>query len=114
MEIIKDMVAALNNSRIPKIKGIFHEFNPKANCLPFIQYSVISDVPSLHGDDKELQSRVTVRIHIVTKDGNYYEIYRQLNQIMIGLGFMRVQTVDMMEDGLKMKVADYRIGADSL
>ena len=108
MQILKDMVQAIQADGLK----VYHEFNPKANKVPFLTYSVISDVPALHGDNMELQSRVTVRIHIVTKDGAYYEAYRQLNTIMTDLGFMRVQTVDMIEDGLKMKVVDYRIGAD--
>ena len=111
MQILKEMVQAIQADKKLGLK-IYHEYNPKANKVPFIAYSVISDVPALHGDDKELQSRLTVRVHIVTKDGAYYEAYRQLNKIMIDLGFMRVQTVDMMEDGLKIKVVDYRIGAD--
>ena len=56
---------------------------------------------------------MTVRVHIVTKDGNDRDIYRRLNRTMIDLGFMRAQTIDMMEDGLKIKVIDYRIGVDS-
>jgi len=32
---------------------------------------------------------------------------------MSGLGFMRVQTVEFLEDGLKVLAVDYRIGVDS-
>ena len=112
MQILKDMVQAIQKDKPLGLK-LYHDFNPNANKLPFLTYSVISDVPAIHGDDRELQSRLTVRMHIVTKDGAYYDAYRRLNQIMIDLGFMRVQTVEMIENGLKMKVIDYRIGVDA-
>lgn len=92
--------------------GIYHQSSPDGCRYPNIIYSVISDVPALHGDNQELQSRVTVRIHIVTKDGAYENIFLAVQSVMLQLGFMRVQTVDVFEDGLKVKVVDYRIGVE--
>ena len=112
--MIERIVEALKTDILLGVRGIYHQLSPNGCKFPNIVYKVISDVPALHGDDVELQSRVTVRIHIVTKDGNYHNIYKRLNRTMIGLGFMRVQTVDMIEDGLKMKVIDYRTGVDAL
>ena len=110
--MITTMLSALNANKLLKVKGIFHDFNPNANKLPFIEYSVLSDVPAIHGDDKEIQSRVTVRLHIVTKDGAYNEIYKKLNKTMTDLGFMRVQAAEITDNGLKIKAIDYRIGVD--
>ena len=111
--MIEKMIDALWTDIHPFVKGIYHQLSPHGCKYPNIVYKVISDVPALHGDNRELQSRVTVRVHIVTKDGNNSDIYRRLNRTMIDLGFMRAQTIDMMEDGLKIKVIDYRIGVDS-
>lgn len=80
---------------------------------PALVYSTISDVPALMGDDVEAAHRVTVRIHIITFDGRYGDIYRQAHRIMEGLGFARVQTTPYVEDGQRILIADYRIGVDS-
>ena len=112
--MIEKIVEALRTDILLGVKGIYHQLSPHGCKYPNIVYKIISDVPALHGDNMELQSRVTVRIHIITKDGNYHNIYRRVNRIMTDLGFMRVQTVDMIEDGLKMKVIDYRTGVDAL
>lgn len=53
-----------------------------------------------------------VRIHISTKDGNYEEIYAAVQRIMLGLGFMRCQATEFFEDGIKVKIVDYRTGVD--
>ena len=111
--MIERLVEALKTDILLGVKGIYHQLSPNGCKYPNIVYKVISDVPALHGDDIELQSRVTVRIHIVTKDGNYHNIYRRVNRTMTDLGFMRVQTVDMIEDGLKIRAIDYRTGVDS-
>ena len=70
-------------------------------------------MPALHADNQEIQSRITVRIHIVTRDGSHHAIYKVLNSVMKKLGFMRVQATELYEDNLKIKVTDYRIGVDS-
>ena len=111
--MIKRMVEAFKTDILLGVKGIYHQFSPNACKYPNIVYKVISDVPALHGDNMELQSRITVRIHIVTRDGADSNIYRRVNKTMIELGFMRVQTVDLMEDGLKIKAIDYRTGVDA-
>lgn len=95
-----------------KVRGVYHLVSPHGCRYPNIVYSIISDVPALHGDNIELQSRVTVRIHIVTKDGRYEEIYLYVNRIMLNLGFMRVQAIEQREDDLKAKIVDYRTGVD--
>lgn len=116
--MLKDMVKALrSNDVLQKLladgsNSIYHQANPDGCRYPNVVYSVISDVPALHGDNQELQSRVTVRLHIVTDDGDDKNILTAVQDVMLGLGFMRVQAVEFFEDGLKVKVIDYRIGVE--
>lgn len=105
------MVSNIKACKSLKIKGMFHDFSPDYK-LPFICYTVISDVPALTADNMEIQSRITVRLHIVTKDGAYNGIAKELNTIMTDLGFMRVQSNEINDNGLKIKAIDYRTGVD--
>ncbi|MBQ9377458.1 MAG: hypothetical protein IJU05_06640 [Schwartzia sp.] len=95
-------------------KGIYHLHGPDAGSYPVIVYSTLSDVPALHADNAEIERRVTVRIHIMTKDGQYGNLYTDVQRIMHGLGFMRVQTNEIYDDGLRILVVDYRKGVDDL
>lgn len=96
-------------------KSIFHLQAPGDNSAryPCLVYSPISDVPALIGDDIEVTHRVTIRIHVITLDGQYNVIYRNINRIMSDLGFMRVQTTQYIEDSQKILIIDYRIGVSS-
>ena len=89
-------------------KGIYHVHGPDAGSYPVVVYSTLSDVPALHADNAEIERRVTVRIHIMTKDGQYGAIYADVRRILLGLGFMRVQTTEIYDDGLRILVADFR------
>lgn len=80
---------------------------------PYIVYSPLTDVPALTADDAEKYHRVTMRFHIVTKDGEYGAIYRDLKRILLAGGFMRVNTYPYAEDGEKILISDWRIGVDS-
>ena len=91
-------------------KGIYHLHSPDAGSYPVVVYSTLSDVPALHADNSEIERRVTVRIHIVTKDGRYNGLNQDVKRIMCGLGFMRVQTNEICDDGLIILIVDYRIG----
>ena len=95
--------------------SIFHLQAPSDDSAryPAIVYAPISDVPTLEGDDIELAHRVTIRLHIITLDGQYSGIYRQINRVMQGLGFARRQTTPYVENGQKILIADYIIGVDS-
>ncbi len=55
-----------------------------------------------------------MRFHIVTKDGEYEDLNRHLNRILLGLGFFRVQTTPYVEDGEKILITNYRIGVNSI
>lgn len=77
---------------------------------PFVVHTVISDIPSVSGDNVEMAHSVVMRLHIVTREGRFCAIYAALNRIMYGLGYWRIQTTPYVEDGEKTLISDYRIG----
>lgn len=97
-------------------KSIFHLQAPGDNNTryPCLVYSPVSDVPILAADNKEFAHRVTMRVHIITLDGQYGDIYRHIHRVMEGLGFSRSQAQPYVEDGEKILIVDYKIGVDSL
>ncbi|MBQ8698767.1 MAG: DUF3168 domain-containing protein [Schwartzia sp.] len=116
MSVMAEVYAALkSDARLTvklagRAKGIYHLHGPDAGSYPVIVYSTLSDVPALHADNAEIERRVTVRIHIMTRDGQYGGIYDDVKRIMRGIGFTRVQTNEIYDDGLRILVADYRKG----
>mgnify|MGYP000845836868 FL=1 len=89
-------------------KGIYHGRSPDAGTYPILVYSVISDVPALSVDGMELERRVTVRIHILTKDGRFREIHRAVQNVLLPLGFVRVQTQELTEKDIFVEITDYK------
>ena len=78
--------------------------------LPIIVYSPISDVPALHGDNLETLHRVTIRLHIVTGENDYTELYAQVKRVMRNLDFTRIQSTPFIdEDGKFMMITDWKI-----
>lgn len=98
-------------------QGIYHIQAPPGNeaRIPYIVYSVVSDIPGICGDDYELGHYVTLRIHIVTGNtGGYWQLYEIINTIMVKLGFSRLQVNELKEDdGHALCVADYKIGVEA-
>ena len=96
-------------------ESVFHLQAPSDNSTryPILVYSPISDVPAVVGDDIEVAHRITIRLHVITLDGQYNVIYRHINRIMSGLGFIRVQTTQYIDDGQKVLIIDYRIGVNA-
>ena len=91
-------------------KSVFHLQAPAVYPdYAILVYAPISDVPVLHGDNAENLHRVTIRIHIITVDGEYTEIYAAIRRIMADLGFTRLQTTPLMIDDRKMLVVDFKI-----
>ena len=92
--------------------SIYHLQAPSDNVTryPILVYSPISDVPAFSSDDFETAHRVTIRIHVITKDGQYGEIQRHSHRIMQGLGFYRIQTSPYVEDDEIVLLTDYKIG----
>ena len=79
-------------------------------ALPIIVYSPISYVPALHGDNSETLHRVTIRLHIVTGENDYTELYAQVKRVMRNLDFTRIQSTPFIdEDGKFMMITDWKI-----
>ena len=97
-------------------RSIYHVRSPDAGTYPILIYSIISDVPALTADNTEEERRVTVRIHICTKDANYGSILSAVNAAMLGIGAMRYSTNEIYADGEFILVCDYTMGqgVDSL
>jgi hypothetical protein len=106
MEIIKTVVSTLKQQlKIP----VYHHYSPENKDFPNIVYSIISDVPALHADNTELNANITLRLYLITKDGNYYELQKQINNIMINLGWSRGQSAELTQDTYKVKTLDFKI-----
>ena len=89
-------------------KSIYHGRSPNAGTYPIIVYSVISDVPALSVDGMELERRVTVRVHILTKDGRFREIHKAVKSVLLPLGFVRAQTQEFVQKDILVEITDYR------
>ena len=50
----------------------------------------------------------TVHIHILTKDGRFQEIHRTVQNALLPLGFVRVQTQELVEKDIFVEITDYR------
>ena len=89
-------------------KSIYHGRSPNAGTYPILVYSVISDVPALSADGAELERRITVRIHILTKDGRFGEIHHAVQNALLPLDFVRAQTQELTEKDIFVEITDYR------
>ena len=97
-------------AKVRKGRCIYHGISPDAGSYPILVYSLISDVPALAADGREQERRVTIRIHILTKDGRYSGIYAAVQKVMLNLGFIRAQTVELAEKDVLIRVIDYKTG----
>ena len=89
-------------------KGIYHGRSPDAGTYPIIVYSVISDVPVLSADGAELERCITLRIHVLTKDGRFRELHRAVQNALLPLGFVRTQTQELVEKDIFVEITDYK------
>lgn len=76
-----------------EIKTIFNDFKVKGESIPvehlrykgssktFVTWTIISDIPTLSGDDECLYSAVQVDIDIFS-DGNYLDIVKEVKKLM--------------------------------
>ena len=118
MSVARAVYQALSHSRdVTQIlahrkKSIYHGRSPDAGTYPIIVYSVISDVPALSADGTELERRVTVRIHILTKDGRFREIHKAVQNALLPLGFVRAQTQELTEKDMFVEITDYRTAVE--
>ena len=95
--------------------SVFHMQAPAdlESRYPALVYSTISDVPAIAGDDDEITHRVSMRIHIMTLNGDYAGPYRRVCADMASLGFSRYQAYPYIEDGQIIMIADFRIGVSA-
>lgn len=91
--------------------SIFHLQAPSVYPnYPILVYSPISDVPVLHGDNRETLHRVTIRVHIINGENDYSEIYSEVKRIMSELGFTRLQATPFVDEYEKfMLIVDFKI-----
>ena len=90
-------------------EGIDADYFRLTGRYPVLVYSMISDVPQMVADDIETVHRVTIQINIITNDGQYSEIGKAVNTIMLGLGFMRFSTNEVYDNDKKVQVRRYVI-----
>ena len=100
-------------TRLLHRNGIYHGRSPDAGSYPVLVYSVISDVPALSADGMEMERRVTVRLHILTKDGAYEKIEDAARKVMDTLGFRRYQSMELAEKHAFVKIMDFRTGVEA-
>ena len=118
MSVARKVYQALARSReLPQFlahgkKSIYHGRSPDAGTYPILVYSVISDVPALSADGTELERRITVRIHILTKDGRVREIHCAVQKTLLPLGFVRAQTQEFFEKDIFVEITDYRTAVE--
>lgn len=94
---------------------IYHLLAPAGDSqrYPILVYAPTSDVPAGYADDEEVYHKVTIRISIITTDGQYSELNKAIRKLMTReLGFKRVQTVPAYDFEYKKIIlnADYQIG----
>ena len=59
------------------------------------------------------QKPVTVRLHILTKDGAYEKIEDAARKVMDSLGFRRYQSMELAEKHVFVKIMDFRTGVEA-
>lgn len=118
MDVLKDVYSALKTKSISSLlaKGassIYHGWSEDAGTYPVIIFGIVSDVPALSCDNDEVAHAVTVRIHIVTKDGAYQAIYQAVQAAMKKRGYRRKMTNELNDEDLKILVVDYVITTET-
>ena len=118
MDVLKDVYSALKTKSISSLlaKGassIYHGWSVDAGTYPVIIYGLASDIPALSCDNDEVAHEVTVRIHIVTKNGAYQPIYQSVQAEMKRRGYRRKMTNEINDEDLKILVVDYVITTET-
>lgn len=114
MDVLQDTYNALRETSITALltsgkDSIYHGWSEDAGSYPVIIYGLASDVPALSCDNDEVTHAVTVRIHIVTKNGAYQQIYQAVQAEMKRRGYRRKMTNEINDEDLKILVVDYVI-----
>ena len=104
MNLQQKVFAALSTLNLPVVKYV-NEYN---GDYPVLVYQEISNVPNKHADNKELTRRVVYQVSIGTNDDDYFEIENAVTNLMLNLGFMRVDSQDIF-DGVYWRVIRFSI-----
>lgn len=118
MDVLQDTYNALQETSITSLlamgaSSIYHGWSVDAGTYPVIIYGLASDVPALSCDNDEVAHEVTVRIHIVTKNGAYQPIYQAVQAEMKRRGYRRKMTNELNDEDLKILVVDYVITTET-
>ena len=92
-ELQRQVKAALENLSVPVTKN----FSEYEDVYPHIVYREISNVPALHGDNREVCFRAVYQVAIVTADDEYEELEAAVEAAMLALGFMRSDAQDIFD-----------------
>lgn len=104
-DLQRQVKAALDNLFVPVTKD-FSEFD---GVYPHIVYREISNVPALHGDNREVFFRSTYQVAIVTADDDYDQLEAEVEAAMLSLGFMRSDAQDILDNGNFNRVLRFSI-----
>lgn len=92
-ELQRQVKAALETIGCPVTKDYF-EYDGE---YPFCTYREISNVPALHGDNREIFFRSVYQVAIVTDNDEYEELETAVETAMLNLGFVRSDTQDIFD-----------------
>ena len=92
-ELQRKVKAALESLPVPVSKD-WREFDGQ---YPHVVYREISNVPALHGDNRELFFRAIYQVAIVTENDDYEALESAVENAMINLGFMRTDAQDVFD-----------------
>ena len=92
-ELQGQVKAALETISVPVTK----DFSEYEGTYPHIVYREISNVPALHGDNRELFFRSVYQVAIVTADDEYEELEAAVETVMLNLGFVRSDAQDIFD-----------------
>lgn len=93
-ELQRQVKAALENIAAPVSKD-YREYD---GTYPHIIYGEIANVPSMHGDNRELFFRSVYQVTIVTDNDDYEELESAVENVMQELGFMRTDAQDIFDE----------------
>ena len=89
----KQVKTVLESTGVPVTK----DWSEYDEIFPHIVYREISNVPALHGDNREQFFRAVYQIAIVTDDDEYETLESAVETAMIDLGFMRTDAQDIFD-----------------
>ena len=98
-----------NLKAITGVKGIYHNQAEAQVKLPYVVYSVPVCKPDFFADDNILYYSASVRFHIVTKDGNFFPIEKQIEAFMLQLDAVRYSSFDFRDHKELTKIIDFRL-----